>query len=101
MRDIDELKKLKQRYVDLMNMHGEHVAEYKAFRRALLELNRFTDRTAPEETRLRWLHGRSEAQIREAVGALGATIERPDYFAIRQALNPVLAKVKDAGGTVK
>ncbi len=40
MRDIDELKKLKQRYVDLMNMHGEHVAEYKAFRRALLELNR-------------------------------------------------------------
>jgi len=44
---------------------------------------------------------KTEAQIREAVGALGATIERPDYFAIRQLLNPVLVKVKDAGGTVK
>ena len=41
------------------------------------------------------------AQIREAVGALAKSIDRPDYFAIRQILNPVQVKVKDAGGTVK
>ncbi len=44
---------------------------------------------------------KTEAQIREAVGALGKAIDRPDYFAIRQLLNPVQVKVKDAGGTVK
>ncbi len=38
---------------------------------ALLELNRFADQTAPEETRLRWLHGRAEAQIREALQPFG------------------------------
>ncbi|MDG4594467.1 MAG: autotransporter assembly complex protein TamA [Candidatus Contendobacter sp.] len=37
----------------------------------LLELNRFADQTAPEETRLRWLHGRAEAQIREALQPFG------------------------------
>lgn len=41
-------------------------------------------------------------QIREAVGALAKTIERPDYFAIRRILNPAAqAKIKDAGGAVK
>ena len=44
---------------------------------------------------------KTEAQVREAVGALGTAIDRPDYFAIRQLLNPVQVKVKDAGGTVK
>ncbi|KAB2928986.1 MAG: outer membrane protein assembly factor [Candidatus Contendobacter sp.] len=38
---------------------------------ALLELNRFADQTAPEETRLRWLHGRAETQIREALQPFG------------------------------
>jgi aryl-alcohol dehydrogenase-like predicted oxidoreductase len=41
-------------------------------------------------------------QIREAAGALGKTIDRPDYYAIRQTLNlGAQAKIKDAGGTVK
>ncbi len=44
---------------------------------------------------------KTDAQIREAVGALGREIDRPDYFAVRQLLNPVQVKVKDAGGTVK
>jgi aryl-alcohol dehydrogenase-like predicted oxidoreductase len=44
---------------------------------------------------------KTEAQIREAVGAMGTAIDRPDYFAIRQLLNPVQVKVKDAGGTIK
>jgi aryl-alcohol dehydrogenase-like predicted oxidoreductase len=44
---------------------------------------------------------KTDAQIREAVGALGKEIDRPDYYAIRQLLNPVQVKVKDAGGTVK
>lgn len=38
---------------------------------ALLELNRFTGQAAPDETRLRWLHGRSETQIREALQPFG------------------------------
>jgi hypothetical protein len=40
MRDLDQLKKLKTRYADLMRLHGEQVAEYTRFRQALLELNR-------------------------------------------------------------
>jgi aryl-alcohol dehydrogenase-like predicted oxidoreductase len=41
-------------------------------------------------------------QIREAVGATARTIDRPDYFAIRQTLNPgAQVKIKDAGGIVK
>jgi aryl-alcohol dehydrogenase-like predicted oxidoreductase len=40
-------------------------------------------------------------QIREAAGALEKTIDRPDYFAIRQSLNPAQVKIKDAGGTIK
>ena len=38
---------------------------------ALLELNRFAGQAAPEEARLRWLHGRSEAQIRAALQPFG------------------------------
>ncbi len=38
---------------------------------ALLELNRFAGQTAPEETRLRWLHNRAESQIREALQPFG------------------------------
>jgi hypothetical protein len=44
---------------------------------------------------------KTEAQIREAVGALGKAIDRPDYFAVRQLLNPAQVKIKDAGGVVK
>jgi aryl-alcohol dehydrogenase-like predicted oxidoreductase len=44
---------------------------------------------------------KTDAQIREAVGALEKTIDRPDYYAIRQLLNPAQVKVKDAGGVVK
>ncbi|OGD18647.1 MAG: hypothetical protein A2W03_08620 [Candidatus Aminicenantes bacterium RBG_16_63_16] len=44
---------------------------------------------------------KTEAQIREAVGAMGKTIDRPDYFAVRQILHPAQVKIKDAGGTVK
>lgn len=41
-------------------------------------------------------------QIREAVGATAKAIDRPDYFAIRQTLNPAAqVKIKDAGGIVK
>jgi translocation and assembly module TamA len=51
---------------------------------ALLELNRFADQAAPEETRLRWLHGRAETQIREALQPFG-------YFdpTIESSLNPI------------
>jgi len=45
---------------------------------------------------------KTAAQIREAVGAMGKVLERPDYFAVRKALavdGP--KKTKDAGGTVK
>ena len=38
---------------------------------ALLELNRFASQAAPEETRLRWLHGNAETQIREALQPFG------------------------------
>jgi aryl-alcohol dehydrogenase-like predicted oxidoreductase len=41
-------------------------------------------------------------QVREAVAALGKKIDRPDYFRIRQILNPALqVKIKDAGGKEK
>lgn len=40
MRDIDQLKDLKKRYIQLIKLHGEQVAELKPFRKALLELNR-------------------------------------------------------------
>ena len=39
-------------------------------------------------------------QIVEAAGALGVTLSRADYFAIRAALS-VQPKVKDATGKVK
>ncbi len=38
---------------------------------AYLELNRFADQAAPEESRLRWLHGNAEGQIREALQPFG------------------------------
>ena len=38
---------------------------------ALLELNRFAGQTAPEETRLRWLHGNAEREIRAALQPFG------------------------------
>lgn len=45
---------------------------------------------------------KTAAQIQEAAGALGKTISRPDYFAIRNALTfSPQAKVKDAGGKTK
>jgi len=44
---------------------------------------------------------KTDAQIREAVGALGKAIDRLDYFAVRQILNPAHVKIKDAGGVVK
>lgn len=40
-------------------------------------------------------------QVAEAAGAMGRRIERPDVFAIRQALGPAGAKVIDARGTQK
>ena len=42
---------------------------------AFLELNRFAGQTAPEETRLRWLHGKAESQIREAPLFPGAPVD--------------------------
>jgi translocation and assembly module TamA len=36
-----------------------------------LELNRFAGRAAPDEVRLRWLHGKAETQIREALQPFG------------------------------
>ena len=45
---------------------------------------------------------KTPAQIAEAVGAMGKTIARPDYFAIRAALSLGAAKkIKDAGGKTK
>ena len=38
---------------------------------ALLELNRFAGQAAPEEARLRWLHGNADTQIREALQPFG------------------------------
>jgi translocation and assembly module TamA len=38
---------------------------------AHLELNRFAGQTAPEEARLRWLHGSAETQIRQALQPFG------------------------------
>lgn len=40
MRDIDRLKELKKRYFHLVKTHGKQVAEFNAFRKSLLELNR-------------------------------------------------------------
>jgi aryl-alcohol dehydrogenase-like predicted oxidoreductase len=45
---------------------------------------------------------KDESQIREAAGALARTIERPDYFEIRRALNfGPGAKIRDADGRSK
>lgn len=44
---------------------------------------------------------KTAAQTREAAGALGKTISRPDYWALRSALAVEQKKVQDAGGKVK
>ena len=44
---------------------------------------------------------KSPAQIEEALPAMGKTLEREDYFAIRGALIPAKVKMRDATGTVK
>ena len=40
-------------------------------------------------------------QIAEAAGAMGKTLDRPDYFAVRAALEASTAKIKDASGKTK
>jgi len=63
---------------------------------AYLELHRFADQPAPEESRLRWLHGRAEQEIREALQPFGyyepvitATLERiPDGWEARYRIEP-------------
>ena len=45
---------------------------------------------------------KSGDQVREAAGALEKSVDRPDYFKIRQALNfAAPAKIQDASGKVK
>ncbi len=45
---------------------------------------------------------KSAVQIREAVGAMGRVLDRPDYFSVRKALAiDAPTKIKDAGGKVK
>lgn len=45
---------------------------------------------------------KNPAQITEAVGAMGQTISREDYFAVRKTLAiDGMSKIKDAGGTRK
>ena len=45
---------------------------------------------------------KNPAQITEAVGAMGKTISREDYFAVRKTLAiDGMSKIKDAGGTRK
>jgi len=44
---------------------------------------------------------KTAAQIREAAGALGTTLERADYFAVRAALTLEQQRVRDATGRVK
>jgi hypothetical protein len=46
VRDADDLKDLKNAYMDLVRIHGEDLAELKAFRQALLEMNRTHRREA-------------------------------------------------------
>lgn len=40
MSDLDRLREMKKRYLQLVREHGEEVAEFAAFKKALLELNR-------------------------------------------------------------
>jgi hypothetical protein len=40
VRDIDDLKDLRRRYLDLVRIHGEEAAEFKRFRQSLLDANR-------------------------------------------------------------
>jgi hypothetical protein len=40
LRDVDDLKDLKRVYLELVRAHGEKVTEFKAFKQALLEMNR-------------------------------------------------------------
>ena len=40
MKDRDQMQKLRKRYIELVKIHGEEIAELDSFREALLELNR-------------------------------------------------------------
>jgi hypothetical protein len=40
VRDVDDLKDLKRAYVALVRQYGHEVAELKAFKQSLLDLNR-------------------------------------------------------------
>ena len=45
---------------------------------------------------------KNAAQITEAIGAMGKTISREDYFAVRKTLAiEGISKIKDAGGERK
>ncbi|MHC4494631.1 MAG: hypothetical protein ACYSYM_02280 [Planctomycetota bacterium] len=45
---------------------------------------------------------KNQAQIDEAAGAMGKTISREDYFAVRKALAvDGVSKIRDAGGERK
>ena len=45
---------------------------------------------------------KNQAQITEALGAMGKTISREDYFAVRKTLAiDGISKIKDAGGERK
>ena len=40
MKDRDRMQELRKRYIELVKIHGEKIAELDSFRQALLELNR-------------------------------------------------------------
>jgi hypothetical protein len=40
VRDVDELRDLKREYLELVRTHGEEATGFKAFKPALLQLNR-------------------------------------------------------------
>ncbi len=46
MTDLDQLRDLKKRYMRLVKKHGEEVAGFAPFKKALLELNRKHRRAA-------------------------------------------------------
>jgi hypothetical protein len=40
VRDVDDLRDLKRRYMELVRIYGEEATEFKPFKESLLELNR-------------------------------------------------------------
>ena len=44
---------------------------------------------------------KTPSQIEEAAGAIGKTLSRPDYFAVRNALGSGATKVMDTKGSRK